>query len=274
MANSMDVQPETLEENRDDDHQNPSYDIEATHDFETLARSWLSSLPADKSLNPSDVETWLQSNNSSLPDHIKLMPPSDVYQMFLSFLNDGTPSNEGLHTTIKTSSPRAQKTEEKKSLVVLPSSSVIKLQKDSPIYMVKRNEAFRKYEMSVIFIFILFFMFHRNNSRNKCNNFLFEVSEYTCKISRLHILSMGNGSLDFVEVTTSILSIFFGIFEMFDEYALASITMRLLKCCIYILGIITNITNLRWARPQNETFFLNLYTHIHIHTHRAEPSKS
>lgn len=227
MANSMDMQTETLDENRDDDYQNPNYDIEATHDFETLARTWLSSLPADKSLNPSDVETWLQSNNSSLPDHIKLMHPSDVYQMFLSFLNDGTPSNEekdpnharfqrtdqwmpiyswleslktdevikskeiidwltdnpevrddlsarhsryhlmhyikkchmkilkrkekkkGLHTTIKTSSPRAHKTEEKKSLVVLPSTSVIKLPKDSPIYMVKRNEAFRKYEILI-----------------------------------------------------------------------------------------------------------------------------
>ncbi|KAI3512815.1 hypothetical protein L1887_20135 [Cichorium endivia] len=228
MSNSMDLQAETLEDNRDVDHPSPDYDIEAAHDFETLARTWLSTLPAEKSLNPSDVETWLQSNNSSLPDHIKSMPLSDVCQMFTSFLNDGTLSNEekdpnharfqrtdqwmpiyswletlntdevikskeiidwltenpeirddlsarhsryhlmhyikkchmkilkrkekkkGLHATIKVSSPRAHKTEEKKSPVVFPSSSsVAKLPKDSPIYIVKRNEAFRKYEILI-----------------------------------------------------------------------------------------------------------------------------
>ncbi|XP_076906832.1 uncharacterized protein LOC143563092 [Bidens hawaiensis] len=61
--------------------QNPTGDM---NDFETVARSWLSTLPANKLLNPSDVETWLQSNGS-LPDHIKSMPPSDVYQMITSF---------------------------------------------------------------------------------------------------------------------------------------------------------------------------------------------
>lgn len=90
----MDSQAETLEGNQDIDHQSLDYDIDAADDFETLARTWLSTLPADKSLNPSEVETWLQSNNSSLPDHIKSMPLSDVCQMFTSFLNDGNLSNE------------------------------------------------------------------------------------------------------------------------------------------------------------------------------------
>ncbi|CAI9267304.1 unnamed protein product [Lactuca saligna] len=229
MSNSMDLQAETLEGNQDIDHQSLDYDIDAADDFETLARTWLSTLPADKSLNPSEVETWLQSNNSSLPDHIKSMPLSDVCQMFTSFLNDGNLSNEekdpnharfqrsdqwkpiyswletlkteevikskeiidwltenpeirddlsarhsryhlmhyikkchmkilkrkekkkGLHATIKTTSPspKSHKIEENKSPVVLPSSSVTKLPKDSPIYIVKRNEAFRKYEILI-----------------------------------------------------------------------------------------------------------------------------
>ncbi|XP_071689871.1 uncharacterized protein [Rutidosis leptorrhynchoides] len=224
MSNSVDMKPETLEDNHVD-HQNPNHEIDTTHEFESLARAWLSTLPSDKSLNPNDVQTWLQSNNSSLPDHIKSMPPSDVYQMFTSFLNDGNVSNEekdpyhfrfqrsdqwkpiytwletlqteevinskeiidwltenpevrddlsarhsryhlmhyikkchmkilkrkekkqGLHTTIKLSSPRTHKTDEKKSLVSLSSTSVTKIPKDSPIYMVKRNEALRKFEI-------------------------------------------------------------------------------------------------------------------------------
>ncbi|XP_076929347.1 uncharacterized protein LOC143593674 [Bidens hawaiensis] len=195
------------------------------NDMETVARSWLATLPADKPLNPSDVETWLQSNGSLPPDHIKSMPPPDVYQLITSFSTDVTPSIEekdpfhfrfqrsdqwmpvykwletletdeaikskdvldwlaenpeikkdlssrhsryhlvhyikkchmkilkkrekkkGLHTSIKISSSRAHKTEEKKSQAMLPSSSVTKLPKDSPIYMVKRNEAFQKYQI-------------------------------------------------------------------------------------------------------------------------------
>ncbi|KAI3763218.1 hypothetical protein L1987_53671 [Smallanthus sonchifolius] len=218
----MDTQLETLPDNRDDGvHQSPNDGINATNDFEKLARSWLSTLPAEKSLNPSDVETWLQSINSSLPDNIKSMPPSDVYQILTSFstneekdpfyfrfqrsdqwmpiyswletlktdevikskeivdwltenadIRDDLLSRhsryhlmhyikkchmkilkkrekkKGLHTTIKISSSRAHKTEEKKSLLMLPSSSsVTKLPKDSPIYTVKRNEAFRKYQI-------------------------------------------------------------------------------------------------------------------------------
>ncbi|KAK9073578.1 hypothetical protein SSX86_007902 [Deinandra increscens subsp. villosa] len=215
----MEKQAETLPDNQH------GVGIHATHDFETLARSWLSTLPAEKSLTPSDVESWLQSNSSSLPDHIKSMPPSDVHQMLTSLSTGVNPSNEekdpfyfrfqrsdqwmpiyswletletdevikskeiadwlnankeiqddlltrhsryhlmhyikkchmkilkkrekkkGLHTTIKISSSRAHKTDEKSSLAMLSSSSVAKLPKDSPIYTVKRNEAFRKYQI-------------------------------------------------------------------------------------------------------------------------------
>lgn len=95
MSNSVDTKAETLENNNNNiDNQNPNHDIDTTHEFETLARSWISTLPSDKSLNPNDVQTWLQSNHSSLPDHIKSMPSSDVFQMFTSFLNDGNISNE------------------------------------------------------------------------------------------------------------------------------------------------------------------------------------
>ncbi|KAL8260966.1 hypothetical protein R6Q59_025015 [Mikania micrantha] len=222
----MDKPAETLPDNQAGSvHQSLSQGSDAINDFEALARSWLSTLPAEKPLNPSNVETWLQSNNSSLPDHIKSMPPSEVYQMLASISNNVTPSNEekdpfyfrfqrsdqwmpiykwletlktdevikskeivdwltenseirddllsrhsryhlmhyikkchmkilkkrekkkGLHTTIKISSSRAHKSEEKNSLLMLPSSSVTKLPKDSPIYTVKRNEAFRKYQI-------------------------------------------------------------------------------------------------------------------------------
>lgn len=207
---------------------NNNEDIDATHEFETLARSWLSTLPSDQPLNPNDVVSWIQSNISSVPDHIKSMSQSDVVNLFNSFLNDaGNLSNEerdphyyrfqrsdqwkpiytwletlktdevikskeiidwltenpevrddlsarhsryhlmhyikkchmkilkrnekkmGLHTTIKMSSPKALKTEEKKALLMLPSTSATKLPKDSPTYLVKRNEALRKFEILV-----------------------------------------------------------------------------------------------------------------------------
>ncbi|KAJ0950544.1 hypothetical protein HanPSC8_Chr02g0049471 [Helianthus annuus] len=227
MATSTEKQTETSPENPNNGgvRQNPNNGTDPAHDFETRARSWLSTLPTDHSLTVFDVETWLQSNNSSLPDHIKSMPPSDVFQLITSFSTDVNPSNEekdpyhfrfqrsdqwmpiyswletlktdevikskeildwltenheirddllsrhsryhlmhyikkchmkilkkrekkkGLHTTIKLSS-KAHKSEEKKSLAMLSSSSsVAKLPKDSPIYMVKRNEAFRKYQI-------------------------------------------------------------------------------------------------------------------------------
>ncbi|KAK1427719.1 hypothetical protein QVD17_16412 [Tagetes erecta] len=208
-------------------YQIPTNGVDANNSFEQLARSWLLSLPKDKPLNPSDVETWLHSNNSSLPDHIKSMPPLDVYQMLTSFSTNVNRSNEekdpfyfrfqrsdqwmpiyswletlktdevikskeivdwltenaeirddlltrhsryhlmhyikkchmkilkkrekkkGLLTTVKISSSKAHKTDEKKMLAMLPSSSVTKLPKDSPIYMVKRNEAYRKYQILV-----------------------------------------------------------------------------------------------------------------------------
>nr|XP_043636936.1 uncharacterized protein LOC122607928 [Erigeron canadensis] len=225
----MDTHPETLEDNDQNNNNNNMMldDDQETqqHEFETFARSWLSTL--QRPLTQNDVDSWLQSNTSSLPAHIKSMPSSDVYLMLNSFLNDGNLSNEekppyyfqfqrsdqwkpiytwletlktdevikskeiidwltenpevrddlssrhsryhlmhyikkchmkilkrkekkkGLHTTLKISSPIAQKTEEKRSLVVIPRTRVAKLPKDSPIYLVKRNEAVRKFEILV-----------------------------------------------------------------------------------------------------------------------------
>lgn len=93
-----DMQTETLKQ-ESNQQQNPNNNFEneeAQHDFETLARSWLSTLPTDTSLNPNDVENWIQSNSSSLPDHIKSMPQSDVFQLFNSFLKDAKSFNEVL----------------------------------------------------------------------------------------------------------------------------------------------------------------------------------
>lgn len=53
----------------------------------TIARSCLSTFPVGKTVTMSDFEAWLNSNHVSLPEHVKSMPPSEIYQKIMSIQN-------------------------------------------------------------------------------------------------------------------------------------------------------------------------------------------
>lgn len=96
MSNSINPQIETLETPETQPvQQYPSNNSPETQEWETIARSWLSTLPKDKTLDTSDVEAWLESNHSSLPDQVKLMPLTELRERLTSVLNSRTLSNEG-----------------------------------------------------------------------------------------------------------------------------------------------------------------------------------
>ncbi|XP_076910783.1 uncharacterized protein LOC143568523 [Bidens hawaiensis] len=107
---------------------------------------WLETLKTDEVIKSKDVLDWLAQNPEIKKDlssrHSRYHLVHYIKKCHMKILK-----KKGLHTNIKISSSRTHKTKEKKSQAMLPSSSVTKLPKDSPTYMVKRNEAFRKYQI-------------------------------------------------------------------------------------------------------------------------------
>ncbi|MBA0776277.1 hypothetical protein Gotri_011291 [Gossypium trilobum] len=122
---------------------------EQTLEWETLARAWVNAFPEAKPLNISQVELWINSNFGSLPPDLQSMPRSELIARLLSIQNhlrlpshsqvSLQPSNNG--TTLK-----VQKDIAKKPAALL-SNPLNNIPKDSDLYIAKRNEALRKYEI-------------------------------------------------------------------------------------------------------------------------------
>ncbi|XP_077250335.1 ribonucleoside-diphosphate reductase subunit beta [Tasmannia lanceolata] len=66
--------------------QNPSPPIisdSQTQEWETRARAWLSTLPMSRNIMPSQIDAWLDSNYSSLPEEIKSLTQSVLHNRML-----------------------------------------------------------------------------------------------------------------------------------------------------------------------------------------------
>ncbi|XP_076903616.1 uncharacterized protein LOC143558718 [Bidens hawaiensis] len=112
--------------------------------------NWLESLNTDEVVSKIQVQDWLTANAEIMRDVLGKYPGYHLVHYIRKChkkILKKRDKKEGLHTRVKKRSSKAHKTEEKKSLAKPPSSSATKLPKDSPTYMVKRNEAFQKYQI-------------------------------------------------------------------------------------------------------------------------------
>ncbi|KAK7302240.1 hypothetical protein RJT34_13125 [Clitoria ternatea] len=202
---------------------------EQSEEWETMARAWLCSFPEAKEVTMAEVESWIDSNLSSLPEGLRSMPRPDLCLRLISFqncmrlpnsereldlpharfqrtdqwipvyswletldksevvkskeisdwLNENPKIQEqlcsrhskyhlmhyikkchmkilkrrekkkGLEQPEKDPSLKVQKDVVMKHTAPLPCSSVNNLPKDSDLFLAKRNEAYRKYEILV-----------------------------------------------------------------------------------------------------------------------------
>lgn len=95
MPNPINTQNKTLEPQQMLD-QNPNQHDQAARQWETIVRNWISTLPEGKTVTSSEVEAWISSNLSSLPDEFKSMPRPELYEWFNSIANSMRASNEVL----------------------------------------------------------------------------------------------------------------------------------------------------------------------------------
>lgn len=95
MSNSINTQNQTLELLQVPE-QNPNQHDQAARQWETMVRGWISMLPEGKTVTSSEVEAWINSNLSFLPDEFKSMPRPELYEWFNSIANSMKASNEVL----------------------------------------------------------------------------------------------------------------------------------------------------------------------------------
>ncbi|KAG5537191.1 hypothetical protein RHGRI_024578 [Rhododendron griersonianum] len=93
MSNSINTQNQTLELQQVPE-QNPNQHDQAARQWETMVRGWISMLPEGKTVTSSEVEAWINSNLSFLPDEFKSMPRPELYEWFNSIANSMKASNE------------------------------------------------------------------------------------------------------------------------------------------------------------------------------------
>jgi hypothetical protein len=86
MAKSME---QTLEGEDDDNNNNrgSGSNPNQSQEWETMARLWLSAFPGVKAVSGTEVESWIDSNYSSLPSDLQSMPRSDLVDRLLSIQN-------------------------------------------------------------------------------------------------------------------------------------------------------------------------------------------
>ncbi|EEF42195.1 uncharacterized protein LOC8287019 isoform X2 [Ricinus communis] len=226
MSNT-DKQLQTLGE----DHKPPSdQNLNQSQEWETMARAWLSAFPEAKAVNTTEVESWIDSNRTSLPADLQSMPRTDLIDRLLAIQNymrlpsQATELNQvdipharfqrtdqwlpvyswlesldkdevvkskdisdwltenpeikehlcsrhsryhlmhyikkchmkilkrrekkkGLQHTEKPTSPNAHKIVDVKEPASIPSNPLNNIPKDSDLYLAKRNEALRKFEI-------------------------------------------------------------------------------------------------------------------------------
>ena len=83
MSNSME---QTLEgeDNNNNNNRGSEQNPNQSQEWETMARLWLSAFSGVEAVSTMEVETWIDSNYSSLPSDLQSMPRSDLIDRLLS----------------------------------------------------------------------------------------------------------------------------------------------------------------------------------------------
>ncbi|GMJ05867.1 hypothetical protein like AT5G50410 [Hibiscus trionum] len=68
-------------------HNNRHREGQQAHEWETVARAWVTAFPEAKPVNVSQVELWIASNFGSLPADLQSMPRSELIDRLLSIQN-------------------------------------------------------------------------------------------------------------------------------------------------------------------------------------------
>ncbi|XP_027338591.1 uncharacterized protein LOC113852498 [Abrus precatorius] len=79
MSNSGDADATAQEQEQEQNEQ--------SEEWETMARAWLCSFPEAKEVSMGEVEAWIESNLSSLPEGLRSMPRPDLCLRLISFQN-------------------------------------------------------------------------------------------------------------------------------------------------------------------------------------------
>ncbi|XP_012091945.1 uncharacterized protein LOC105649778 isoform X2 [Jatropha curcas] len=112
--------------------------------------SWLESLDKDEVVKSKDISDWLTENpevrDQLCSRHSRYHLMHYIKKCHLKILKRRE-RKKGLHQTNKPTSPKVHKIVETKEVVPLPSNPLNNIPKDSDLYLVKRNEALRRYQI-------------------------------------------------------------------------------------------------------------------------------
>jgi len=84
MSNSMEQTLEGEDNNNNNNNRGSEQNPNQSQEWETMARLWLSAFSGVKAVSTMEVETWIDSNYSSLPSDLQSMPRSDLIDRLLS----------------------------------------------------------------------------------------------------------------------------------------------------------------------------------------------
>ncbi|RQP00816.1 hypothetical protein POPTR_015G096000v4 [Populus trichocarpa] len=84
MSNSMEQTLEGEDDNNNNNNRGSEQNPNQSQEWETMARLWLSAFSGVKAVSTMEVETWIDSNYSSLPSDLQSMPRSDLIDRLLS----------------------------------------------------------------------------------------------------------------------------------------------------------------------------------------------
>lgn len=76
----MSVRPSSSQEN-------PSLSDPRTREWETKARTWLSSMPSNHVVSTDEMDGWIDSDLPSFPEDLKSLPRSHLHRRILSLLD-------------------------------------------------------------------------------------------------------------------------------------------------------------------------------------------
>ncbi|KAL6996964.1 hypothetical protein U1Q18_007087 [Sarracenia purpurea var. burkii] len=103
---------QTLEPQMLEQTPSPREHRQTAQQWETVVRAWLYTMPEGKTVTASEIEAWIDSNHSSLPDELKSIPRPELYERFESIQNSMAHSNEDNANQVDPHHARFQRTDQ------------------------------------------------------------------------------------------------------------------------------------------------------------------
>lgn len=91
--------------------QSSNYQIDPIQEWEMKARAWFSLFPEGKTVTMGEFDAWIDSNQASLPDNLKSIPRTELYQRFNSICM-GSPNQQEKEASMVEFSHRFQRTDQ------------------------------------------------------------------------------------------------------------------------------------------------------------------